>query len=76
MATKQKIEWPTAAVLCVFLAALAAAYIFVPDHRDEVMAAVTVLGSTFLAFMRPVLPPPPPRPRRERETDAPPPGDA
>lgn len=73
-----KIQWPTAVVLSVMLAALAAVYVLVPDHRDEVMGAVTVVGSLVLAVMRPMLgaPPPTPRPRRERETDPPPPGDA
>lgn len=75
-----KIQWPTAVVLSVMLAALAAVYVLVPDHRDEVMGVVTVIGSLLLAVMRPMLgvtaPAPAPRPRRERETDAPPPGDA
>lgn len=80
MATKKKIEWPTAVVLSVLLASLAAVYVLVPDHRDEVMGVVTVIGSLLLAVMRPMLgvaaAAPAPRPRRERETDAPPPGGA
>jgi uncharacterized membrane protein len=81
MATKKtKIEWPTAVVLAVMIASLAAVYVLVPEHRDEIMAGITAIGSLALAVMRPLLatlaPSTAPRVRRERETDAPPPGDA
>lgn len=56
MAAKRKIEWPTAVVLSVTLASLAAVYVLVPDHRDEIMAGVTALGTIALAVMRPMLP--------------------
>ena len=62
MARKKKIEWPTAVVLCVMLAALSAVYVLVPDHRDEIMAGVTLAGSLLLAAMRPMLSAPPPPP--------------
>jgi hypothetical protein len=60
MATKKKIEWPTAAVFLGLLASLTAVYVLVPDHRDEIMAGLTALGTLALAVMRPMLPPPPP----------------
>ena len=52
---KKKIEWPTAVVLATTIAALAAVYVLVPDHRDEIMAGVTALGTVALAVMRPLL---------------------
>lgn len=83
-----KIHPPTAAVLCVTIASLAAVYVLVPEHRAEIAVAVGAAGSVALGLMRALLAPAPasserrepthipPRPRRERETDAPPPGDA
>ena len=55
MATKKKIEWPTAAVLVATVAALTVVYILVPDHRAEIATVVGVSGSVVLAFMRAVL---------------------
>ena len=76
-----KIQWPTAAVVCVLWVTLAAVFVLVPEHRTEIMAGVATIGSLALAVMRPMLgapaaPAPAPRPRRERETDPPPPGNA
>lgn len=57
MATKKKIEWPTAVVLATTIAALAAVYVLVPDHRAEIAIGVGALGSIALAFLRGLVPP-------------------
>ena len=48
---KRKIEWPTAVVLATTIAALAAVYVLVPDHRTEILAGVATLGATLLAAL-------------------------
>lgn len=42
----------TAAVLVAVVAALAAVYVLVPDHRDEIATAIGAAGAVVLAYMR------------------------
>lgn len=61
MNKKQKIQWPTALVLCVVVLSLAAAYLLGPslgvpeESHETLVAGVGLIGSAALAFMRGIL---------------------
>lgn len=57
MATKRSsgIWWPTALVLCTMLVAVTTAYVLVPDHRAEIVLAISLIGAPLLAYMRGIL---------------------
>lgn len=52
---KLVVRWPSAAVMIAVIAAATAIYIFVPEHRDQWLAAAAIVGPLVVAFMRRVL---------------------
>jgi hypothetical protein len=53
--TRLVIRWPSAAVLIAGIAAVAAVFIFVPEHRGDIGLGVAAVFTIALAFMRRVL---------------------
>jgi hypothetical protein len=55
--TKRKVEirWPSAVVLIVGIIAVAAVYVLVPEHREEIALGVGGVFAVVLAFMRRIL---------------------